>query len=35
MGPAAFEGVGSVAAAEVGAIGFVAEVRGVAEAAKV
>lgn len=34
VGPAAFEGVGSVAAAEIGAVGFVAEVRGIVEAAE-
>lgn len=34
MGPAAFEGVSSVAAAEIRAVGFVAEVGRVVEAAE-
>lgn len=34
MGPAALEGVGPIAIAEIRAVGFVAEVRGVVEATK-
>lgn len=34
MGPAAFEGVGSVVAAEIRAVGFIAEVGRVIEAAE-